>query len=406
MNVIIGGLYLSNKVYIGIVISDLHNGCSIKPNILYHELKKGFLDYIEELKVIDFIIITGDFYDCKISMNSEHAKYSLKFMLRLLELSYKKNFKVRLLKGTESHDNKQLETLEIYTKNDKYDFRIIYEVESEMLFDDLKVLYLPEEYIQNVEDYYKDYFNSTYDLTFGHGLIRETMFIASKQESEITMNKAPIFDSKVLLNITKGLVMFGHIHNKQIIKERFFYIGSYSRWCFNEEDDKGFYLFTYNPRDGSYNTEFVINKLAKKYDTVIIDYKHSSFFNNNEKEQIEYLIKIVDNLLVDYIRLVINIPEECHNSLLLVNMINETFSKYSNVKTVINNNSKLRQKKETEEKLNLVLEKFGFIFNKNIPPEEKISKFIKIKYNKNITVEQIRHYLFSQIQRRSIFNGK
>jgi len=401
-----GGIYLNNKVYVGIAIGDIHFGSSIKSKDLYYQLQEGFLDYIEKLKVIDFIVIVGDFYNTKISMNSEHAKYSLQFIFRLLEIAYRKNIKIRLIKGTESHDNKQLETLEIYTKNNKYDFKIIYNVESELLFDDLKVLYLPEEYVENKDEYYKEYFSSRYDMIFGHGLFGEVVFVANKQESEMTMSKAPIFNSDVLLNITDGLILFGHIHESQIIKERIFYTGSYSRWCFGEENNKGFYLFSYSPINKNYNTEFIVNKLAKRYDTIVIDYNNKSFFNNNEKQQIDYLIQLVNSLIIDYIRLIINIPEDFPNTLLLTNMINEVFNKYSNVKVIINNNNKLRQKKETEEKINLLLEKYGFIFNKNICPEEKISNFIKMKYNKDITVDKIRYYLYQQIQRRVSFNGK
>lgn len=384
-----------NKAYVGVVISDLHFG-AIKPQDLLHQLNKVFIEFIENLAILDFIVITGDVFDSKISLNSEHTKIVVYFMKRLTDICSQKKTKMRIVKGTKSHDNEQLDVLNIFYDRKDVDFKIINTVEEEDLFEDLKVLYLPEEYVENQEEYYKDYFEKSYDMTFGHGLVKEVAFIASKQESEITMSKAPIFKTDQLLSITKGPVYFGHIHTPQVIQDRFYYVGSFARWCFGEEGDKGFYLTSYIPENGEYTAEFIVNKLAKRYDTVRID-ENSSIFNETIDNQINKMISIINTLSVDYLRFIVSIPEEYSNPLLLTNMLNEIFSKYSNVKMVINNNSKLRQKKNTEEKINLLLEKYGFIFDKNIPHEEKISKFLKIKYNKNISLDRLREYLYEQI---------
>jgi hypothetical protein len=348
-----GGDYMKNKAYVGIHIADIHWGV-IKPKELYDQLKKTVLKQLEDMTVLDFIIIEGDYYDSKISMNSEHAKYSLEFMSRLLEIANEKHAKVRIIKGTESHDNKQLEVLEVFTKNNKYDFKIILTVEDEWLFEDMHVLYIPEEYMENKDEYYAEYFNQNYDMIFGHGLMNEVAFVATKQESEVTMSKAPVFNSEKLLSICKGPIFFGHIHIPQIIKDRIFYIGSTTRWCYGEEEDKGFYLVTYSPDNSKFLTEFIVNKYAKKYDTAIIDY-NSAAFQDDDKNTVDYLIKLVDNLAIDHLRIIVNIPENHPNALLLSQMINEVFSKYNNIQVVINNNSKVKQKKETEEKINLLL---------------------------------------------------
>jgi DNA repair exonuclease SbcCD nuclease subunit len=387
---------VDNKAYVGIILADLHWGV-IDSRDLYNQYKKTILEYIEKLAILDFIIICGDFYDSKLSLNSEPAKYSTKFLKELLELVYKKNSKIRIIEGTSSHDNNQMLLLNTFISDEKYDFKFIENVQDEYLFDDLYVLYVPEEYMNDKDEYYKEYFNKKYDMIFGHGLVNEVAFIAAKQESETTMAKAPILNCKQLLSISKGPIFYGHIHIPQVIYDKFFYVGSTTRWCFGEEEEKGFYLVSYEPENNNFLTEFIINKLSKKYDTVVIDY-NSTIFNSNEKQQIDFLIKLVDNLLKDYLRLIINIPEDFPNALLFTSMINEVFNKYSNVKIIINNNSKIKQKKEVEEKINLLLEKYGFIFSKSILPEEKISKYIKIKYNKNISIERIRYYLYEQLQ--------
>lgn len=384
-----------DKAYVGVVISDIHFGV-LKPMELYNQLKESFLDYIDNLAILDFIIITGDLFDSKISLNSDHAKVAIQFMKRIIEISKKKNTKIRIIKGTESHDNKQLDVLDIFYKNEDVDFKIINTVSDEYLFENMRILYVPEEYIENKDDYYKDYFSQTYDMIFGHGLVNEVVFVASKQESELTMSKAPIFKTEDLLNICKGPIFFGHIHTPQVIKERFFYVGSFSRWCFGEEEDKGFYLVSYVPEKGKFKAEFIKNKLAKTYNTVRID-ETSALFKENVDKIIDNMISFINTFNADYLRFVVSIPEDYENPLLLSNMLNEIFSKFSNVKLVINNTNKLKQKKNVEEKINLLLEKYGFIFDKNIPHEEKISRFLKIKYNKNIPVNKLRDYLYQQI---------
>ena len=55
-------------------------------------------------------------------------------------------------------------------------------------------------------------------------------------------------------------------------------------------------------------------------------------------------------------------------------------------------NSKIKSKREVEEKINLLLDKYGFIFDNKIDTYTKINKFILEKYNKDISVEKIKEY--------------
>lgn len=392
-----GEISLSKYAYVGAVLSDPHSG-AFDAKIWYDELNKGFIKDLEALAILDFLIISGDFYHTKISANSDHAKYSMKFFSKLLKICKEKNAKFRIIKGTESHDNKQLEMLEGLQGATECDFRVIHTVEKEWLFEDLKVLYIPEEYMEDKDEFYKEYFEDTYDYVIGHGVVDKAAFLAASQESEATRSQAPIFKTDDLHEICKGPIYFGHIH-KPMQVGRFRYVGSYSRWAFGEEEDKGYIMTYYNPETGEYTDEFIVNKRARRFDTVKIEYT-SAVFSKTEKEQIEYFLELGTALLVDYLRLEINIPEEYPNPMLLTSMLNETFSKYSKIKLKINNNSKLRQKKETEEKVNILLDRFGFIFDKTLEPEEKISRYIKIKNGRNIPVERMRRYLTEEISVR------
>lgn len=383
------------KSYIFAVISDIHFG-AMPSKKLYEELEKGFLKYLKSLKILDGVFITGDLFDNKLSLNSDHVKYAFIFLKKLLEICVKKECKLRIIKGTNFHDNNQLDILKFFA-NYNVDFKVFETVESEELFPNFNVLYIPEEYITNKDEYYKEYFNKKYDMIFGHGMLNEVAFVAKTQESEVTMQKAPIFKSEELINITKGPVFFGHIHKPQCIKDKIYYVGSYSRWCYGEEEPKGFIMCAYTPETNKYEIEFVENKEAPLYNTMVIDYK-SSFYKDDENHQMDYILRMVNNLNVERIRIIFNIPEEYENPILLTNLINDVFAKYRHIKIIIKNNSKESLKKrEMEDKVKLLLTKYDFIFDKSVSPEEKLSRFIKIKYNKDIDIENMRNYLYQKI---------
>lgn len=386
---------MSEKTYVGAVISDIHAG-AMNPESLLEELDKGFLNYLKSLKILDYVVITGDLFDNKLSLNSDHTKHIFIFLKKLSDICIKKNAKLRIIKGTQFHDNQQLNLLKfLYDSN--LDIKVYDTVSTEELFPNFNVLYIPEEYMQDKNEYYKEYFNQNYDMIFGHGLVNEVAFVAKSQLSEVTHNKAPIFKSEELLNICKGPIFMGHIHKPQQIKDRIYYVGSYSRWVFGEEEPKGFIIVAYTPETSKFEVEFIENQLAPLYNTMLIDY-NSSFYRNDENQQIEYIIGLVKNLNVDKLRIIFNIPEDYPNPTLLSNLLNDVFNKHKNIKIVINNNSKEAQKKkEMEDKIKSLLTTYDFIFDKGVSTEEKLSRFIKLKYNKDISVPKMRNYLYQKI---------
>lgn len=383
------------KSYVGAIIADIHAG-AFDGKILYDELMKGFIKYIKSIQPLDFVIIAGDLFDTKISLNSDHTKYIFSFLKSLMTICVEKNTKLRIIKGTESHDNQQLQVLN-YLTGSNCDIRIISHVESEQLFEDMKVLYIPEEYMKDKDEFYKDYMDDNYDMIFGHGLVDEVAFCAKKQESEVTMSKAPIFQTKKLLSICKGPIFFGHIHKPQNIQDRMFYVGSYSRWVFGEEEPKGFMSVVYTPETGAFETEFIKNKHCRTYDTITVGYD-SNLYNTDQNESMKQILSLVEMSNADKLRIIFNIPEDYPNSTLLVSLINNVFNNHKNLKVIVNNNAKeMRKKKEVEDKIQALMSTYDFIFDKGVPPEDKLSRYIKIKYNKDIPVERVRNYLFQKI---------
>lgn len=398
-----GVIFLENKekVYVGALIADVHVG-ALDAHELYFQLNEVFIKTIKELPVLDFIVICGDLIDKKISMNSQHATILLNFISDIKDIIKSKEnpVKLRILKGTESHDNRQLEVLHSVLQG--IDYKIINEVEEEYLFEDFKVLYIPEEYMEDMDEYYSPYIKDiveypTYDMIFGHGMVKEASFHAKAQESEITMPKAPVFDTKQLIANCKGPIFFGHIHTRQTIRKHFYYVGSFTRWSFGEEEDKGFSIVAYSPETANYKIDFVKNKLAKEFVTIEIDVDSNIFNEEDIVKQVQYLKDMIVSLTNDYIRLKINIPEDYREPQLFTNTVPTVFSKYKNVKLKIINNTKLRKEKQTEEVVNLLLDRYGFLFEKNISHEEKIVKYIKEKYSKDISIESVREYLYKKV---------
>ena len=375
--------------YKGVMIADIHFG-ALPVERLYNELEI-FLDFIEK-KSLDFIVILGDWFDKKINLNSKDAKYSTVFFERICQICIDNDIKLRIIQGTESHDNSQLEVLEILAKNKPVDFKVFYEVEEEELFPDFNVLYVPEEYINSIDEKYGKYMNKKYDMIFGHGMIQEVKFAALIQSSETTMKKAPIFKSKMLCDMCYGPIFFGHIHTKDIFNDRLYYVGSYSRWKFGEEEDKGFYYVKYENDTKEFEAKFIVNDKAMKYDTIEIYEKESGFYKLNTENQIKYIQNLIQSFEYDFLRLQFYIPQGYENENLLINMINESFGKYKNLKLDFKVNSKIKSKRDVEEKINLLLDKYGFIFDNKIDTYTKINKFILEKYNKDISVEKIKEY--------------
>ena len=377
------------KSLVVVTIGDIHFG-AMDSKILLKELREEFLNRLKEMPIIDLIVITGDLYDHKLSLNSTHTKSCFSFIRELCDIVIMKNAAVRVIKGTLSHDNDQLDNLNMFA--DMCDFKIINSLVGEF-FRGSNILYMPEEYLDDDSLYYDEWADTTWDLIFGHGMIKDAAFIAHKQESAITMKKAIILKTEKLLDACKGVIMFGHIHTAGKYRKRFYYGGSFSRWCFGEEEDKGFNIIYYNSEyPERVKVEFMVNKQARIFDTVTLDIRSS------DVEQVCSTIKnAIDVSVYDKKRVIVNLSEDIPNARLMSSMITEIFGKYENIKLVINSLAKEQIRRNNDEKVERLFEEFGFIFDKALSKEEKIYRYINKKYNRNIPVDKIRDYLFNKI---------
>ena len=210
-------------------MADLHIGIKhISAATLKKQLKKHFFEVLDRMVYIDAIVIAGDVMHTIVSLNSDYSELFYWFIDKVYKMAKKKKATVIIIKGTISHDNDQLNNIKSYIKNDdNVDFRVYDTIEEITLWDDYKVLILPDVKVKQLKeiDKYLDE-PGKYDMIFGHGLIDQMQFFI--QESENMPTKTYVYDVDKLANASKGPVLFGHIHQHQTYRNKFYYIGPFT----------------------------------------------------------------------------------------------------------------------------------------------------------------------------------
>lgn len=386
--------------YRGYIISDIHVG-AMDLETLYNEYTELFINRIKKDNKLDFVIVCGDFFDHKFYLNDNAAKMSYKMLKDLIEVCKDKDIPLRFVYGTESHECNQYDIMNVMKIYDNV--KVVKFVSDEELLPDLNILYLPEEHVNNMDDYYDKYLSNynKYDYVFGHGVIREVMTNLSvhiDNKSDDKRKKTKVFNTKELDKVCKGEVYFGHYHINIETDNKFFSIGSFSRWRYGEEERKGFYIVEYNTDKEKYSHEYIENTLAKDYKTIRIGYNNEVFTNEDKlKESIDGFNNMIKREAYDNIRVVFNIPSNIEHPESTINYIKETLKKSDNIKVEIVNGYIDEKRKIQKEKVNETNQLYSFIFDKNLPLEDKTSKFISITYNKEISNNDIKKYLYQPL---------
>lgn len=389
--------------YEGILLADVHIDRSDLDK-LYNEFKKLVIDYIYDLKKLDFLVILGDWFDHKLFLNSRGSEYSYKMLYELFKACEEKHTKIRIVYGTESHECDQYNLI---NNIDTFglDVKVIKHVMEEDLFDDLKILYLPEESIYNKKEYYEEYFSEDkkYDYVFGHGIIREAMKEAAASIESVSGNrrKVPVFSTAELERICKGKTYFGHYHVHTVmgLDDNVSYVGSFTRWSFGEEEDKGFYHVSCNPIKDIYDDKFCINSMCPSYKTIYFGYDNSIFKEESKmQDALDHFDSLVKKDVFDHLRLEFNIPEDAENPEYMINIINEKYKFNENIKTEIKHGYIEKEKERKKKEIKEVNDKYSFIFDKNMDISEKTRHFIAIEYEKTYPVKVIEIILTAPLQ--------
>lgn len=350
------------------VIADIHFGK--KDDVkLYEELNNYFIQFIKNEKDLNLIVIAGDLFDRVIKMNEFTAKIIMDFVMKIIELCKEKNILFRIIKGTKTHDFNQLQVF--HNLENEYDFFKIYEKVDIETIEGLKFLYLPEEYPESIYSYYEKYLNNEYDCIIGHGMI-DFVSYTGDDDSERMVRNAPVWKAKDLMNICNGPIVFGHIHDFHEYKEKIYYCGSFSRFSFADKEDKGFLYFSINKKDSSdFEPCFYENEEAPKY--YEIDF-------NNFKGDSASKMKLIEALKKEYDFIKVKADKQTDDIDLLKTLMSKDESLKVEVKNITTDEDK-------------VDEKFLFILNREYDLNETVSRFIKIKYDKNISAKRIKEIL-------------
>lgn len=363
--------------FYGLAISDIHFGKKDDKR-LFDELDKCFISKIkEEGDNIDFIQVNGDTFDRQIKMNEESAKLVSKFILTLNELSIEHNFKLRFLKGTLSHDFNQLEVyrnLEVTNPN----FRIFNTIDVDEIdpINGITFLQIPEEYVENAEEYYKPYLEldeGKWDMVFFHGTFDFAGYVHNLTTSEKHMKNAPTFKVSQFEDIVYGAVVGGHIHTR-MDKGNVYYTGSPSRYGFGEEEAKGFYeiFYDFDTEEPSCQINFIENENAPTYVTVNLD---------DLPEDIVEKTKIINDYKEDYDYIRIKSTKSVDNDkdLEMLKKFSETDSSLKvEVIKKINNNENIE---------------YEFVTKREYDIPTTIQKYIGIKYSTTLDLEVINDVL-------------
>ena len=369
----------------GLTIQDMHFGHKYTER-MYKEECPLILKELRE-RDIDILNIDGDYFDRKLSATEPAVAYAIRFFDELMEICTEKKIKVRIILGTRSHDLNQYVTLfQHYFERTDIDIRYMTTITEEVI-DGVRFLYVPEEYPENNEEYYKAYKANSYDVMHFHGTWDFVSFIANLEDAKrknVMQHSAPVFYYDEWEDALKnGFAVGGHIHMRQSHKN-IYYSGSFSAWSFVDPSEKGFMCYEVDTETKEWKVEYIDNTLAPEYKSISI--KKLFKGKNLDKLTLEEIQTIlveqsesIDNLKVD----LAGLSED------KIKIFKEVFKKDDNVKIVVKK-SKVILKEENEP---AIYEKYGYILKRELPLDKTIQKFIKDEYKEKITLEKIKEII-------------
>lgn len=251
-----------------ICISDIHLGhIRVNAELIYNKLVLQLYPHLSECKGL---FIAGDFFDQLINMDSSGAHYATKVVNDLIQLAGKSNFFIRVLRGTFTHDRRQLklfETIGTYYPNIDLKYFDTISVEN-IMPDNLKVLYLPDSLpfksadtvMEHVRELLKANQLSKVDLVIGHGYFSHVL---PKMAANLTKI---VYTHDMFDDIVNGYVVFGHVHTHSAYK-KVVYCGSFDRLAHGEEEPKGFLKIT---KDPTWKCKFIENLYSMPFVSIKI----------------------------------------------------------------------------------------------------------------------------------------
>ena len=365
-----------------IIMADLHFG-AIDVDTFGTELDRCLFDRLNHIKKLDAIIIAGDLFDMKEYSTSSVFRAVIEFINRLLARTEKLGTKIVVLKGTRTHDDYQLRTLElIYKGDDRISF--VHTVCDDVI-NGVKFLWIPEEYVVDQDEYYKEFFSKKYDIVVGHGTI-DSIWRSKKQKRD-DISSAPVFNVDQLCRVG-NYCYFGHEHINKAYGERgrFKYIGPMTVW----EYDKvvaGYYFIHYSPENEQCREEYIPNEYAQ----MLIE-RHITVTNNMPMEMFKDIINaFIDGGGYDGLKIKVDVSDTCPIYIEVKNYVVVKSGLHDNVKfelnTIVDSEVETEAERIEREKTE---ELHTAIFSNDMPDENVIAEFIKSKNKTDISLDRIK----------------
>lgn len=400
-----------------LAISDIHWGVTT-PDIQERSLEFIFAFLNKFGDNIDLLVIAGDYWECKLSLNSREAIKGINWFYKLYDICVEHTIMIRMFQGTMDHDNDQLEVFKPMTgniqdieksnefqkifinkgKEPKPFFDIFMNTTVEETLPDLLCCYCPDETIRT-DEYEIKYTNEmlvTKDIGFFHGSFDIVYGDLLESKPELMEKNNVIYRYNMWSPQIKGPMISGHWHDGKQYDE-LYYVGSPFRWKFNEDEDKGISFIQYDTGDSKYFIKRIINPLAANYITYEI---YSNMINNKDdyKDIILDINKILDNIKntsltsdLDKIRILFYVVDEKSENDVFLSSLRQSILDYKNCKLTIKNRLKEKKRKQKEKEVKQEIEKVDYIFDDS-EPANKIQSYIltETKNEVNIPIEYIK----------------
>lgn len=369
-----------------LAIADIHWG-AMDPDEMYNNLQY-FLDFIRMKGDIDLVVICGDYFDYRLTLNSKAALKALRWFDELYNTCKDNGVKkLRAIKGTKEHDNDQWEA--IHPRETGEFFKKFYICTSEETLPDLHCIYCPDETV-NLKEYEELYLKemmSHHDIGFFHGNFDTQlpkMVIDQNLEANIP---SIIYFKDHWSKVIDGPLVSGHWHVFTDL-DPLIYIGSYDRWAFGEEEDKGFLYIQYDTNNHSYYWKHIENPFARKYNTIIIDNTLCVTPDDfaNLTQDIQDLKKSDPEMKI---RVVYQITSENDESLVNFNEFRNLISSIKNVKVDVKDFVKKRNKEKQKEKVAISSGKYSYILDHPLEIKSNIHEYLLREKNIDIPLETI-----------------
>lgn len=360
-------------------ISDIHWGC-VNPKEQLESLEFIFT-FIEEAflndLMIDLIVLVGDYFDSKLSLNGEETIDGFNWFHRLHKVCRDKNIKLRLVQGTMDHDNYQLENL-LGLQDDEGLFRIFLRSDVEETLPGLVCCYCPDELIETSEYESKnmDMILQLKDLGFFHGTFDIVYGDLLEYKPELVNKNNVIYNYRLWSGQIKGPMIAGHWHDGKQYEE-LYYCGSPLRWAFNEDTPKGFLFLQYDTEDSSYCIQKIVNPICGEYIT------YEVFTNSyHDKEDYVHIIDDIQEILgrlrkIDKLRILVFINDNKIENDVFLSSLRQQIVGRKNCKITIKNKLKDKKKKEKVKERKEEEDRFNFIYGSH-DPSEIIKEFINV----------------------------